>query len=92
MKALVTGGAGFIGSHLVDALIERGDDVVVMDDLSLGKLENINKRARAALGGVGDCTWHDTHSERTGTRRRRRDIQPGRTAVCRNRWYFHIEW
>ena len=47
MKAIVTGGAGFIGSHLVDALIERGyDDVVVMDDLSLGKLENVNNGRR----------------------------------------------
>lgn len=59
MKAIVTGGAGFIGSHLVDALIENGDDVVVMDDLSLGKLSNINKRARASVGGVGDCTWKE---------------------------------
>src|SRR3954452_13086252 len=40
MKALVTGGAGFIGSNLVDALLERGDDVVVVDDLSTGKREN----------------------------------------------------
>lgn len=41
MKALVSGGAGFIGSHLVDALIARGDDVVVIDDLSTGRGENI---------------------------------------------------
>src|SRR5918998_2051882 len=37
MRALVTGGAGFIGSNLVDALLERGDDVAVLDDLSSGK-------------------------------------------------------
>ena len=37
MRALVTGGAGFIGSNLVDALVARGDDVVVLDDLSSGK-------------------------------------------------------
>jgi UDP-glucose 4-epimerase len=42
MKALVTGGAGFIGSHLVDALVERGDDVLVLDDLSTGKRENLS--------------------------------------------------
>jgi UDP-glucose 4-epimerase len=42
----VTGGAGFIGSHLVDALIERGHRVVVVDNLSTGKKENINKKAK----------------------------------------------
>jgi UDP-glucose 4-epimerase len=41
MRALVTGGAGFIGSNLVDALLERGDEVTVLDDLSTGKRENL---------------------------------------------------
>jgi UDP-glucose 4-epimerase len=41
MKALVTGGAGFIGSNLVDALLERGDEVTVVDDLSTGRRENL---------------------------------------------------
>jgi UDP-glucose 4-epimerase len=41
MRALVTGGAGFIGSHLVDALVARGDDVLVLDDLSTGRRENL---------------------------------------------------
>ena len=41
MRALVTGGAGFIGSNLVDSLLERGDDVAVVDDLSSGKESNL---------------------------------------------------
>jgi UDP-glucose 4-epimerase len=41
MRALVTGGAGFIGSHLADALLDRGDEVAVVDDLSTGKRENL---------------------------------------------------
>lgn len=41
MRALVTGGAGFIGSHLCEALVERGDQVWVLDDLSTGRFENI---------------------------------------------------
>ena len=41
MKALITGGAGFIGSHLADALVGRGDEVVVVDDLSTGSVANI---------------------------------------------------
>ncbi len=41
MKALVTGGAGFIGSNLSDALLARGDEVIVVDDLSTGRRENL---------------------------------------------------
>jgi UDP-glucose 4-epimerase len=41
MRALITGGAGFIGSHLADSLVERGDRVVLLDDLSTGRLANI---------------------------------------------------
>jgi UDP-glucose 4-epimerase len=41
MKALVTGGAGFIGSNLTDALLARGDEVIVVDDLSTGRRENL---------------------------------------------------
>jgi len=44
MKALVTGGAGFIGSHLAEALCRRGARVVALDNLSLGKTENLNWR------------------------------------------------
>ena len=43
MKILITGGAGFIGSHLADELIKRGDKVFVIDDLSTGSKTNINK-------------------------------------------------
>jgi UDP-glucose 4-epimerase len=46
MKILVTGGAGFIGSHVVDAYLGGGHDVVVVDDLSTGRRENLNPRAR----------------------------------------------
>ena len=45
MNVLVTGGAGFIGSHLVDALIEKGHNVFVIDNLSTGKKENVNPNA-----------------------------------------------
>ena len=41
MRSLITGGAGFIGSHLAEALIARGDEVFVLDDLSTGSVENI---------------------------------------------------
>ncbi len=46
MKVLVTGGAGFIGYHLVDKLIEMDKDVTVIDNLSYGKRKNLNKKAR----------------------------------------------
>lgn len=46
MKILVTGGAGFIGSHIVDRLIEEEHQVIVVDNLSVGKRKNINKKAR----------------------------------------------
>lgn len=49
MKALVTGGAGFIGSHLVDALIADGHDVVVVDNLARGKREQVHDRARLII-------------------------------------------
>lgn len=46
MKILVTGGAGFIGSHLVDALIKKGHRVIIIDNLSTGERQNINPKAK----------------------------------------------
>jgi UDP-glucose 4-epimerase len=51
MRALITGGAGFIGSHLADALLARGDRVHILDDLSTGSMENIRHlKERADFG------------------------------------------
>jgi UDP-glucose 4-epimerase len=72
-KVLVTGGAGFIGSHLVDALVKRGDRVAVLDNMSTGRAENLSavrerielvqseltdrEAVRAVVQGV-DCVFH----------------------------------
>lgn len=58
-QVLVTGGAGFIGSHLCEALLARGDSVTVVDDISTGSLENLdtlrgNDRLNVIQGDVGD--------------------------------------
>ena len=44
MRVLVTGGAGFIGSHLADAFLSRGDEVTVVDDLSAGSADRLDPR------------------------------------------------
>jgi len=61
MKALITGGAGFIGSHLAERLLDNGDEVMILDDLSTGRLENIQGfRNRESLqfvkGDIRDST------------------------------------
>jgi UDP-glucose 4-epimerase len=55
MRAIVTGGAGFIGSHVVDALVARGDEVLVLDDLSQGRRENVNAGAELLVADVRDA-------------------------------------
>ena len=54
MAILVTGGAGYIGSHMVLALCDAGEEVVVLDDLSTGVRENVDQRARFVQGDVSD--------------------------------------
>ena len=59
MRVLVTGGAGFIGSHLVEALLERGDEVIALDNLSTGRRENLalaerHERFRLQVGDLRD--------------------------------------
>ena len=56
MRILVTGGAGFIGSHIVDTYINAGHDVIVVDDLSTGKRGNLNPKARFVQADIQDPT------------------------------------
>ncbi len=56
MRILVTGGAGFIGSHIVDAYINAGHDVIVVDDLSTGKRQNLNPKAHFVQADIQDPT------------------------------------
>ena len=56
MRVLVTGGAGYIGSHVVYELIDQGYEVSVVDDLSLGMIENIDPRATFIKGNI---LWMD---------------------------------
>ena len=70
MRALVTGGAGFIGSNLVDALLDGGDEVAVVDDLSTGRIENLDGARRRGIG-FHECDITDAARLRTvfsGTR------------------------
>ena len=55
MKALVTGGAGFIGSHVGDLLVSQGHEVHVLDDLSNGKEANVPAGATLHVGSICDA-------------------------------------
>ena len=55
-KAVITGGAGFIGSHLADRLLSLGQEVVILDNLSSGFIENIPPSARLVRGDATDPT------------------------------------
>jgi UDP-glucose 4-epimerase len=59
MRVIVTGGAGFIGSHAVDALVARGDDVHVLDNLATGRRENVPPGARLAEVDIRDAAAVD---------------------------------
>jgi nucleoside-diphosphate-sugar epimerase len=61
MRALLTGGAGFVGSHLAEALLERGDKVMVIDDLSTGSMDNIaHLKGRPGFEYVIDTVMRDS--------------------------------
>jgi len=82
VRSLVTGGAGFIGSHLVEALAKRGDQVVVLDDLSTGRRGNLVALARGidlvevdssirpgpTFGGAGQLRHRTVENRRKGGR------------------------
>jgi UDP-glucose 4-epimerase len=59
MRILVTGGAGFIGSNLVDQLVQKGHEVIVVDNLSTGKIENIHPRAKLYEMDIQNSKLHD---------------------------------
>jgi UDP-glucose 4-epimerase len=60
MKCLITGGAGFIGSHIVDALVREGHEVHILDNLSTGKLENIAPHGKKVILHHGDIRDMET--------------------------------
>ena len=63
MKVFVTGGAGFIGSHITDSLIEDGHKVSVIDDLSSGKRSQINPKAKFYHLDIRDKRLNEMFSE-----------------------------
>ena len=68
MRVLVTGGAGFIGSHLVEALVARGDAVTVIDNVSTGNLENLSsvkEKIQIVNGDIRDSALIESLTEKT---------------------------
>jgi len=63
VRAIVTGGAGFIGSHVADALVARGDEVVIVDDLWTGKRKNVPRGARLVRQDIRDAALIDLFAE-----------------------------
>jgi UDP-glucose 4-epimerase len=73
VRTLVTGGAGFIGSNLVDALLERGDEVTLVDDLSTGRRENI-EGAMAGGAELVELDIRDLHAVADAVERVRPEV------------------
>ena len=84
MKCLVTGGAGFIGSHLVDRLIKDGHTVVSVDDLSTGKEENENPKAHNARRKIETRNYYRIGGGLDNSNRHHRSIFKGVDVV------FHL--
>ena len=61
MKVLITGGAGFIGSHLTDAFVNRGDQVTIIDNFSTGSADNLKSFAQVIEGDIRDAALIDKH-------------------------------
>ena len=80
MRYLVTGGAGFIGSNTVDELVRRGHSVVVLDDLSSGKEENLAEIRSKITFVKGSCHRHRVRPE--GHASGGICDSPGSTHVC----------
>lgn len=68
MSILVCGGAGYIGSHAVHQLVEKGEDVVIVDNLQTGHRDALNPKAKFYEGDIRDAAILDKISRRTTSR------------------------